>query len=208
MNYTVVSTRICPRNSIKLLFNGYAPRIREQNNNSGINILTLRPRVLYIILMNKKHENLIKAGLFNHNSQKIKDPRFYQESSFFDPYDNLQVRYEMIRSHIIEGDNVSNVCKRFGVTRQTFYTIKEKLSNEGTAGLLQKKPGPRGPSKLNKAVIRFMQDRIIVDEKITAVQLAGELSQKFNITLHRRTIEKIMNNISKKKLYNSRRDTK
>ena len=167
----------------------------------GKNILTQFGLALYINHMNKKHQNLLKSGLFNQNYQKICDSRFTEESSFFDPCDKLQVRYEMIRSHIIEGDSVSNVCNRFGVTRQTFYTLQEKLANEGSAGLLQKKPGPHGPSKLNNAVIDFIQDRISDHEKISTVQLTREIFQKFDITLHRRTIEKILKTTHKKKLH-------
>lgn len=157
--------------------------------------------------MNKKHENLLKAGLFNPNYQKINDSKFCRESSFFDPCDQLQVRYEMIRSHMVEGYNVSDICKRFGITRQTFYTILQKLADEGTAGLLQKKPGPRGPSKLNKKILCFIEERVNADGKTTASELVKDISQTFNISLHKRTIEKFLTNMHKKKLCNSGKDT-
>ncbi len=199
MNFTVVPTRIC------LIFNSKSITIVEsyyyliKKHLNGKITLTLYFQLLYIYIMNKKHENLCKAGLFNPNFQKVKDTRFFQESSFFDPCDNLQVRYEMIRSHIIEGDNVSNVCKRFGVTRQTFYNLQEKFSIEGSSGLLQKKPGPRGPSKLNKTIMTFIKERIVNHEKISAIQLTREITQKFDISLHRRTVEKILKSLHKKK---------
>lgn len=197
MNLATMSMRLNPDYYYKYINKVIISTIRAQNHKRGINELTTYVHVWYIYTMNKKHENLRKAGLFNPNFQKVNDSRFSHEPSFFDPCDNLQVRYEMIRSHIIEGDNVSNVCKRFGVTRQTFYTLQEKLANEGSAGLLQKKPGPRGPSKLNKTVMNFIKDQIVDSEKISAIQLKKEIAQKFGISLHRRTVEKIL----KKKFY-------
>ncbi len=202
MNYAVVSMGICPTNYLKYVLKAESCYCFVEKYISGINILTQPFQILYIYTMNKKHENLRKAGLFNPNFQKIKDTRFSQESSFFDPCDNLQVRYEMIRSHIIEGDNVSKVCKQFGVTRQTFYNLQEKFSIEGSSGLLQKKPGPHGPSKLNKTVMNFIKDRIANHEKISAIQLTREITQKFDISLHRRTVEKILKGLHKKKHQN------
>jgi transposase len=149
--------------------------------------------------MNKKHTNLQKVGLFNKNHQKVKDSRFTLNSNFFDPCDNLQVRYELLRSHFVEGDSVSGVCKRFGVTRQTFYTLQQKLNEGGTAGLLQKKTGPQGPTKLTEAVITFINDRIVLDEHFSATQLCTEIIREFGISLHKRTVEKIIRNLRLKK---------
>ena len=165
----------------------------------GIFILTSFAGIIHFLPMNQKHMNLHKAGLFNKNFHKINDPRFTQKSVFFDPCDNLQVRYEMLRSHIVEGDHVSTLCKRFGVTRQTFYTLQEKLNNEGSAGLIQKKTGPRGPTKVYKTVLDFINERIVNDEHLSAARLRNEITTKFGISLHKRTVEKIVRNIRLKK---------
>jgi len=202
MNYAALSIqlhRIIRTISYK---NGYYRIFKNVELMCGINKLTHIVTISYFYLMNQKQINLRKAGLFNKNHQKVNDSRFTQESTFFDPCDNLQVRYEMLRSHIVEGDHVSSVCRRFGVTRQTFYTLQEKLNKDGAAGLLQKKTGPQGPTKLNETVMAFINERVIKDEHFSASRLCNEITMEFGLSLHKRTVEKIIRNLLiKKKLH-------
>jgi transposase len=205
MNYTVLSIQLCRKywtifDEIVII----KPK-RCIIAICGIIILTLPVGIIHFFPMNQKHMNLHKAGLFNKNFHKINDPRFTQESAFFDPCDNLQVRYEMIRSHIVEGDSVSKLCKRFGVTRQTFYTLQEKLNNEGSAGLIQKKTGPHGPTKVHKTVLDFINEQIGNNEHLSAECLRNEITMKFGISLHKRTVEKIVRDMRLKKNFTSKK---
>jgi len=45
---------------------------------------------------------------------------------------------------------VVGICQRYGVSRQTFYNLQERFLSAGTAGLLAKKQGPKGPSKVDR----------------------------------------------------------
>jgi transposase len=146
-----------------------------------------------------KHHHLKKAGLFNPDQERIKDPLFLEHTNFFDPCDNLQIRYEMLRSHLMESDSVVEVCRRFGISRQSFYTLEEKFKAEGTAGLLPKRPGPRGPSKLTAEVLEFVHQCLQDDQKISIIEIKSQIRQKFRISLHRRTIEKLCKDLSLKK---------
>jgi transposase len=146
-----------------------------------------------------KHHHLKKAGLFNPNPETVKDPLFLEQTNFFDPCDNLQIRYEMVRSHLMESDSVVGVCRRFGRSRQSFYTLEEKFKQEGTAGLLPKKPGPRGPSKLTAEVLEFVLQSLQADQKIAMVEIKSQIQQKFGVFLHRRTIEKLCKELTLKK---------
>jgi transposase len=170
---------------------------------NGINSLTY-PSLLCDVssMQNKKwvkHENLKKAGLLNPSPEQVRDHLFQEHPEFFDPCDNLQVRYEMLRSHLIEHDSVMGVCRRFGVSRQTFYTLLEKLVEEGTAGLLPKKPGPRGASKLRPEVLRYVSEQLEVAEPISAGQIRAEIQQRFAVSIHKRTIEKLLKDLRSKK---------
>lgn len=203
MNYTAVSSRLCLK-SLNIVY--YLTNILillTLITNIGINILTYNRPVDYLRIMenNKKikHHHLKKAGLFNPNPEKVKDPLFLGHANFFDPCDNLQIRYEMLRSHLIESDSVVGVCRRFGLSRQSFYTLEEKFKKEGSAGLLPKKPGPRAPSKLTAEVLEFVLQSLQADEKIAIVELKSRIQQKFGISLHRRTVEKLCKDLSLKK---------
>ncbi len=146
-----------------------------------------------------KHCNLKKAGLFNPKPEQVGDNLFDAYPDFFDPCDNLQVRYEMLRSHIIEGGSVIGVCQRFGVSRQTFYSLQKRLTQEGTAGLLPKKSGPRGPSKLTATVLRFVEEQLEGKEQISTGELYVKIEQEFGVSLHKRTIDKLVKKLSLKK---------
>jgi len=129
----------------------------------------------------------------------VKDPLFLEHVNFFDPCDNFQIRYEMLRSHLIESDSVVGVCRRFGLSRQSFYTLEEKFKQEGNAGLLPKKPGPQAPSKLTVEVLEFVLHSLQAEEKIAMVEIKSQIQQKFGISLHRRTVEKLCKDLTLKK---------
>ena len=169
----------------------------------GINSLTHTRAKCYIFLMkNKKktkHENLKKVGLFNPDEDKVTDPLFVDHPEFFDPCDNLQVRYELLRSHLIDKETITRVCKRFGTSRQTFYTLEKKFEQEGTAGILPKKPGPRGPRKLTIDVLTVIEKSLEVEEDMSAERMRMLVHERCGVSLHKRTVEKVCKELRVKK---------
>ena len=146
-----------------------------------------------------KHRNLERVGLLYAGAERVDDALFRRYPDFFDPHDTLQVRYEMIRSHEIDKHSVVNICRRFGVSRQTFYNFKDRFEREGTAGLLWRKPGPQGPSKITAEVVSFVDKRIQRRDELTAEQIGSELKKELGVVLHMRTIEKLVKEIRSKK---------
>jgi len=96
-------------------------------------------------------------------------------------------------------DHVSAICQRFGVSRQTFYKLQEKFLYKGIVGLLPQQPGPKGPSKLTEEVLSFVRQRLEADELIAAPKLMAKVQTKFGMSLHRRTIEKLIKELRSKK---------
>ena len=66
----------------------------------------------------RKH--LREAGLLHPRPERVRDPLFEQTPEFFDAEDHLQVRYELLRAHLVERDAVSAICGRYWISRQTF----------------------------------------------------------------------------------------
>ena len=147
----------------------------------------------------RKRENLREAGVLNPKPERIQDPLFLESPDFFDTQDDLQVRYEMLRAHLVDGDNVSAICQRFGVSRQTFYNLQEKYLSEGTPGLLAKRPGPKGPSKLTEDVLSFVKQRLQTDTSISTPELLTQVQKEFRVSFHRRTLEKLLKDLRSKK---------
>ena len=139
------------------------------------------------------------ARLVYAGAEQVDDDLFRRHPDFFDAHDALQVRYEMLRCHEIDKQSVVNICRRFGISRQTFYNFKDRFEREGTAGLLWKKPGPKGPSKLTPEVMSFVEERFERRDEVTASEIGSELKQELEVVLHPRTVEKLLKELRAKK---------
>ena len=146
-----------------------------------------------------KHRNLDRVWLLYAGAERVDDELFRRYPDFFDPYDALQVRYEMIRCHETDKQSVVNICRRFGVSRQTFYIFKDRFEREGTAGLFRKKPGPKGPSKLTPEVMSFVEEQFERRDEVTASEIGDELKQHLGVVFHPRTVEKLIKELRSKK---------
>jgi transposase len=147
----------------------------------------------------RKRKHLEDAGLLNANAQRIREHLFNQYPEFFDAHDLLQVRYEMLRAHLVDGNKIAGLCSRFGVSRQTFYNLLEKFSEHGSAGLLARKPGPTGPSKLTPKILAYAREQMQKEREVSGAALAAGIQTKFAVAIHKRTIEKVLSNLRSKK---------
>lgn len=147
----------------------------------------------------RKRRRLREAGLLHPDPQRVGDPLFEQAPEFFDAADHLQVRYEMLRAHLVDRDAIRAICRRFGVSRQTFYTLQAKFLDEGTAGLLPKRPGPRGPRKMTAEVLAFVRQRLGSEAVPATTALRKEIQGRFGVAFHRRTLEKLVKDLRAKK---------
>src|ERR1019366_2201023 len=73
-----------------------------------------------------KSEALAQDGVLNRHPDAVRDALF-TGNPFFDPKDLVQVRYEMVRRHQVEGVAISQVAAAFGVSRPTFYKAQDAL---------------------------------------------------------------------------------
>jgi len=146
-----------------------------------------------------KRAQLREAGLLHPQPDSVRDPLFEGTQEFFDAEDLLQVRYEMVRAHLVERDAIRAICRRFGVSRQTFYNLQAKFQSAGTAGLLPNRPGPKGPRKLTAEVLAFVSEGLSSQQAPSSKGLREEIRGRFGVTLHRRTLEKVVRDLRRKK---------
>lgn len=66
--------------------------------------------------------------------------------------DLVQVKYEMLRGVHVEGKTVTQVCQEAGYTRDIYYEAERRFGEEGFLGLVDRKTGPKGPTKLNSEI--------------------------------------------------------
>lgn len=138
-----------------------------------------------------KTEALIEQGTFNPNPEKVGDPKF-SDSEFFDPHDAVQVRYEMLRRVYVDNMSVTVASDEYGVSRPTYYQARASFDAAGIAGLVPKKPGPRGPHKIDDEVLAFLQAQLGPGEPVRARELAKLVRRELDVELHPRTIERVL----------------
>ncbi len=132
---------------------------------------------------------LQQEGTLNPTPEKVRDPKF-RENEFFDPRDVVQVKYEMLRRVAVDNASVVEASDEYGVSRPTYYQAKANFDEAGIAGLVPKKPGPRGPHKIQGDILAFLQTRLVPGEPVRARELARLIRNELDIEVHPRTIER------------------
>ncbi|MDH3308689.1 MAG: helix-turn-helix domain-containing protein [Acidimicrobiia bacterium] len=128
------------------------------------------------------------AGLVHPNPEGVYAELFDGSRHFFLAADKVQAKYEMLRAHVVEGMSVTAAAAAHGYSRATFYLVAEAFADRGMSGLVDERRGRRGPVKLSPEIVTFLAT---ADRDASGADLAGEVAQRFGVSLHRRTIERV-----------------
>src|SRR5262252_2820642 len=134
---------------------------------------------------------LKRTGSLNPRPDTVSDTLF-RENPFFDPKDLLQVRYEMLRRHSVEGISIVDVASWFGVSRPTVYQAQSAFQQAGLSGLLPKHRGPKERHKLSPEVIEYVRTLRAGEPGLTTVACVLAIQEKFGIAVHRRSLERAL----------------
>lgn len=140
---------------------------------------------------NQKTLELKRTGTLNPQPNSVSDPLF-KENPFFDAKDLLQVRYEMLRRHSVEGASIVEVASRYGVSRPTVYQAQAAFQKGGLSGLLPKHRGPKEGHKLSTEVIEYVRTLRAGEPGLTTVACVQAVQEKFGIAVHRRSLERAL----------------
>jgi transposase len=144
----------------------------------------------------QKTQELKRTGTLNPHPNFVSDAPF-KEDPFFDPKDLLQVRYEMLRRHNVDGVSIVDVATRFGVSRPTVYQAQAAFQQAGLGGLLPQHRGPKEGHKLSAEVIEYARNLRAAEPRLTTIACVQAVQERFKITVHRRSLERAL--ASKKK---------
>ncbi len=140
---------------------------------------------------NEKNKKLKEQGALNQHPDKVKDEFFLDSTlEFFDPNDLIQVKYEMLRSVEKEGMSVTDASKTFGFSRPAFYQVQSQFKKAGVTGFVRERPGPKSPHKLTPDIVEFIKENTTEGEPLRARTLVDLIKEKFNKTVHPRSIER------------------
>lgn len=145
-----------------------------------------------------KSQELRAQGVLNPHPERVREPLF-QEHDFFDPRDLVQVKYEMLRCAHLDGRPAAGAASAFGFSRPSFYKAEADFEREGMAGLLSRRPGPKGAHKLTPEVLAFVRKLAEAEEGLRATALAQRVAGRFGVQVHPRSIERALRRREKKR---------
>ena len=130
---------------------------------------------------------LEQAGLLHPAPEAVTAPVFVEQPEFFAAFDKVQVKYEMLRAHLLDGVPVTAAAAAHGYSRAGFYLVTAAFEQAGMSGLLDEKRGRRGPVKLTAPIVEFLRS---APPARSGAELAAEVTDRFGVDLHRRTVER------------------
>jgi transposase len=146
-----------------------------------------------------KRRALQQEGTLHPGRERVRAPLFWEHPTFFDPHDELQVKYEMLRAHVVDGRSITEACASFGYSRQTFYILQRRFRHRGLAGLRDGRPGRVGPTKCTPDVVAFLRTLRTAEPALTTAELVARLAAERGVHLHRRTVERLVGRPPRKK---------
>jgi transposase len=145
-----------------------------------------------------KLDALHGSKTFNRHCTQVRD-RLFLEQSFFDSRDLAQVKYEMLRRVQKEGAAVRETAAAFGFSRPTFYKAQDNFSREGLAGLIPLKRGPKRRRKLSAEIMDFVVQVRAQEPAVAGGALVDRVRERFGVTVHRRSLERALAAMKKKR---------
>lgn len=134
-----------------------------------------------------KLKALARAGSLHPHPDRVSDELF-RDNLFFDPYDGVQVKYEMLRRVRVDGQSVSQAASSCGLSRPTYYHARDAFERDGLVGLLPDKKGPKRAHKLTPEVLTFVKCQLEEDSELKPSELAQRILDVFGITVHPKSI--------------------
>jgi transposase len=136
-----------------------------------------------------KLQTLQQQGTLNPRPKDVRDELFLQ-GEFFDARDVVQVKYEMLRRVQAEARSVTEAAAGFGFSRPSFYQALSAFEQDGLAGLVPHKRGPKQAHKLTGEVITFISEVRQKEPSIRMPELATLIEERFATKVHPRSIER------------------
>ena len=132
-----------------------------------------------------RRQALEQAGLLHPSSDLVRASLFRHPSGLFLPDDKVQVKYEMLRAHVVDGVAVTEAANAHGYSRASFYLVAAAFEASGMLGLLDERRGRRGPLKLTPEILAYLEEA-----EGSGAAVALDVEKRFGVRLHRRTVER------------------
>ncbi len=151
-----------------------------------------------------QRDRVSKIAFLREQSALHPDPdsvrdKAFRSHDFFDAHDRVQVKYEMLRRHQVEGRSVTEVAESFGVSRQAFYKAEAVFETQGIPGLLPRRRGPKGAHKCTDEILDFVEQWQAKSETAKAAKAVPVVEERFGVKINPRTLERALARRKKKR---------
>jgi transposase len=143
---------------------------------------------VFALTREARSKSLDSASLLHPRPEAVRAPLFQSGFPFFLADDKVQVKYEMLRAHVVDGVPVVRAAEQHGYSRPAFYVVAAAFEVQGMLGLLDERRGRRGPLKLTPEIAQFLRSSSL---ELSGARLAREVEARFGVSLHRRTVERL-----------------
>lgn len=126
------------------------------------------------------------SGLVHPRPEAVIAAPFAGDNAFFFALDKVQVKYEMLRAHVVDGQTVTAAARAHGYSRAEFYLVAAAFEEAGMGGLVDGRRGRKGPTKLTPEVTAFLDEL----GECSAAAAAAELEATLGVRLHPRSIQR------------------
>ena len=144
-----------------------------------------------------KRQFLQESGAL-HAHPELVVAKLFRRHRFFDPLDKVQVKYEMLRAHAVEGQSVVSIAEDFGFSRETYYATLAAFEAYGIPGLADGKPGRPGLWKLTDEAVTWVLAQHRREPQLSGRDIGQRLAGELGIEVSRRTIERLLGAAGKK----------
>ncbi|GFP31026.1 helix-turn-helix domain-containing protein [Candidatus Hakubella thermalkaliphila] len=141
---------------------------------------------------------LREQGALHPDPDSVRDEAF-RSQEFFDAHDRVQVKYEMLRRHQVEGRSVTEVAESFGLSRQAFYKAEAVFEAQGIPGLLPRRRGPQGAHKCTDEILDFVEQWQAESGTTKAEKAVPVVEKQFGVKINPRTLERALARRKKKR---------
>jgi transposase len=144
--------------------------------------------------MAKRHPKrlfLEQSGALHLHPDRVR-AELFEQHRFFDPLDKVQVKYEMLRAHAVDGHSVISVAEAFGFSRETYYNTLAAFQAGGVPGLADGPSGRPGPWKLTDEAARWALALRRRHPELSGREIAERMAGELGIEVGRRTIERLL----------------
>jgi len=149
--------------------------------------LAASPKEDRSLTQEQRRHTLAAAGLLHPRPESVVAQLFVSGGPFFFALDKVQVKYEMLRAHLVDGLPVVSAASEHGYSRAAFYLVAEAFESEGMQGLLDERRGRRGPLKVTAEINEYVRSA----QHLSGAELSLEVAERFGVVLHRRTLERL-----------------